>query len=197
MRTIELCFGKWNQAETFFRVLSVEFDAEITSLDELEIVLSGGSHDVRLRYVEEPFGAAGALVQELLRLFAALRSKRGEEHFTYTVLPREQVTLDFRDCKYMGEVFQVMRKNMAWEDWYGETLDALWDILTGLHYRGDDITILRPQRYTGISFGKNKDFTEYMDKLCGVFQRAEREGVLTVSVVLSPEEPQDLADDFI
>lgn len=84
------------------------------------------------------------------------------------------VTLDFSKCKYLGEVFLEMRTKMEWEDWYGENLYAIWDILTGLPYYGNDFTIIRPYSYTNIPHEQDQQFTEYIDKICAVFLRAER-----------------------
>lgn len=84
------------------------------------------------------------------------------------------VTLDFSRCKYISEIYLELRKKMKWEEWYGPNLDALWDILTGLPYYGNDFTIIRPYAYRDIPHEQDKLFTEYMDKLCTVFLRAER-----------------------
>lgn len=43
----------------------------------------------------------------------------------------EQITLDFTHCRDRAALYGEMREKMAWADWYGETLDALYDILTG------------------------------------------------------------------
>lgn len=97
------------------------------------------------------------------------------------------VTLDFSKCKYLGEVFQEMRTKMKWEDWYGENLYAIWDILTGLPYYGNNFTILRPYFYTNIPHEQDKQFTEYIDKICAVFLRAERMyGEITVHIEYLP-----------
>ena len=87
---------------------------------------------------------------------------------------RIAVTLDFTKCRYWKELYLEMRKKMKWVDWYGENLDALWDILTGLPYKGDDFTIRRPYSYTNIPYGQNESFTKYVDKICDVFQQAEQ-----------------------
>ena len=97
------------------------------------------------------------------------------------------VTLDFSKCKYLGEVFLEMRTKMEWEDWYGENLYAIWDILTGLPYYGNNFTILRPHFYTNIPHEQDKQFTEYIDKICAVFLRAERMyGEITVHIEYLP-----------
>ena len=95
---------------------------------------------------------------------------------------RVKVTLDFTRCQYMSEVFREMRTKMEWDDDLGENLSALWDILRGMPYKGDDFTIVRPRWFTGIPYGKNAAFTEYVDKICSIFQRAQSKGILTVRV---------------
>lgn len=60
------------------------------------------------------------------------------------------------------------------EHWHGENLYAIWDILTGLPYYGNNFTIVRPYFYTNIPHEQDKQFTEYVDKICAVFLRAER-----------------------
>lgn len=95
---------------------------------------------------------------------------------------RVQVILDFTQCKYLGEIFKEMRTKMNWDDWYGENLDALWDILRGLPYEGDDFTIYRLQQYTNIPHGQDAVFTEYVDKICAIFQRAQNQGLITADI---------------
>ena len=194
MKTITLQFGKWDRPSTFFNILSVEFGIvpKISALRELESFLcrSSGFH-VQLRSVERPFGAAGELVQEMLQLFERLRSQLGPERFDYTLLPREQVTLDFTPCRSIHDVFQEMRTKLAWADWYGENLDALWDVLTGLPHKGDTVTILRPHSFTGLSNGENSAFTAYVDKICAVFQEAQDETVLTVHIQYTDGETRE------
>lgn len=96
---------------------------------------------------------------------------------------RIAVTLDFTSCKYIPELFREMRRKMDWDEDFGENLSALWDILRGMPYRGDDFTIIRPVRFEGIPHGQDDIFTEYVDKICAVFQRAqERYGDILVTV---------------
>lgn len=96
---------------------------------------------------------------------------------------RIAVTLDFTSCKYIPELFREMRTKMDWDEDFGENLSALWDILRGMPYRGDDFTIIRPVRFEGIPHGQDDIFTEYVDKICAVFQRAqERYGDISVTV---------------
>lgn len=107
---------------------------------------------------------------------------------------RVKVTLDFTNCKYMSEVFWEMRTKMEWDDDLGENLSALWDILRGMPYKGDDFTIIRPRWFTGIPHGENAAFTEYVDKICSIFQRAQSQGILTVRVEYIDSDMRNLPD---
>ena len=60
------------------------------------------------------------------------------EELTGTVL------LDFSLCADIPALFQELRHRMAWEDWYGENLDALYDVLTGLPHRGRRFVLTLP-----------------------------------------------------
>lgn len=106
---------------------------------------------------------------------------------------RVKVTLDFTDCKYIGELFLEMRTRMEWDDDLGENLSALWDILRGMPYKGDDFTIIRPRWFTGIPHGQNASFTEYVDKICSIFQRAENQGILTARIEYTDGAADDLS----
>ena len=87
------------------------------------------------------------------------------------------VTLDFSECKYLGEVFLEMRTKMKWEDWYGENLYAVWDILTGLPYYGDDFHIIKPQSYP------NSDFCMQINKICQIFTEVQsKHGNIRVAI---------------
>ena len=86
---------------------------------------------------------------------------------------REQIILDFRECRSISSVYAEMRQKMEWMDWYGENPDALWDILTGLPYRGDDFIILRPRYYCGISDGMDAYITSQVDLICEIFLEAQ------------------------
>ena len=115
MKTIELWFGKWDSPSIFFNILSIEFESvpKITSLNELEcFICCHGDFNVQIRYADEPFGTAGELVLKMLQLFDQLHFKLRDRHFDYTLLGREQVTIDFSKCKDMSELFKEMRKKM-------------------------------------------------------------------------------------
>ena len=54
------------------------------------------------------------------------------------------VFLDFSSCADIPALFDELRHKMQWENWYGENLDALQDILTGLPHRGRMFIITPP-----------------------------------------------------
>ena len=54
------------------------------------------------------------------------------------------VTLDLSACRDRAGLYSVLRGKMAWEDWYGENLDALWDILTEPQHKGKQFRIILP-----------------------------------------------------
>ena len=95
---------------------------------------------------------------------------------------RIAVTIDFTDCRHIFDLYKEMRTKMEWDDDLGENLDALWDILRGMPYKGDDFTIIRPLYFKNIPYNQNKTFTNYVDKICSIFQYAQSEGILTVVI---------------
>ncbi|MBR4392959.1 MAG: barstar family protein [Oscillospiraceae bacterium] len=54
------------------------------------------------------------------------------------------VFLDFSSCADIPALYEELRSKMDWEDWYGENLDALYDILTGLPHKGRRFILTMP-----------------------------------------------------
>ena len=54
------------------------------------------------------------------------------------------VLLDFSNCADIPDLYRELREKMGWESWYGENLDALYDILTGLEHRGRRFAMALP-----------------------------------------------------
>ena len=50
--------------------------------------------------------------------------------------------LDFSNCKYLGEVHELIKKELELPEFYGCNLDALWDAVTGLMYVPANIKII-------------------------------------------------------
>ena len=45
---------------------------------------------------------------------------------------KKVITLDFTECCYLGEVHEVIRRELELPEWFGANPDALWDALTGI-----------------------------------------------------------------
>ena len=54
------------------------------------------------------------------------------------------VFVDFTASAEIGELYQELREKLQWEPWYGENLDALYDVLTGLPHRGTRFVLRMP-----------------------------------------------------
>ncbi len=54
------------------------------------------------------------------------------------------VFIDFSACADIPALYSELRSKMSWEPWYGENLDALHDVLTGLPHMGKHYVILLP-----------------------------------------------------
>ena len=53
--------------------------------------------------------------------------------------------IDFAGCETREELYAALRRTMGWADWYGENLDALWDVLTGLPHEGERFAVALPR----------------------------------------------------
>lgn len=115
--------------------------------------------------------------------------KRLAEKLGYAYYDQEIIT----SCRYAPDLYKEMRTKMEWDDDLGENLSALWDILWGMPYKGDDFTIIRPLYFQNIPHEQDRIFTEYVDKICSIFQRAQKQGILTVSV----KYVDDTADNLV
>ena len=82
----------------------------------------------------------------------------------------ETVTVDFSGCGSRDELYAELRRSMEWEAWYGETLDSLWDILTGLPHRGEKFIIIPP------SESAPDDVKKYAESIRSVFEEADALG---------------------
>lgn len=56
-------------------------------------------------------------------------------------MPKERL-LDFSKCQYLGEIHEVIQKELELPEWYGQNLSALWDSITGIMYVPADIKII-------------------------------------------------------
>ena len=79
------------------------------------------------------------------------------------------VFLDFRHSADIPALYEELRSKMAWEPWYGENLDALHDILTGLPHRGRRFVLLLPET------DAPPEVRLYAERIRRVFQDSEEE----------------------
>ena len=78
---------------------------------------------------------------------------------------KDRVTLDLSAALCREDIYAVLRREMEWQDWYGENLDAVWDILTGLPHRGERFVIIPPR-------AEDEGLREYAALLETVFREA-------------------------
>ena len=79
------------------------------------------------------------------------------------------VFLDFRHSADIPALYEELRSKMAWEPWYGENLDALHDILTGLPHRGSHFVLMLPEEDSPV------EVRLYAERIRRVFQDSEEE----------------------
>lgn len=178
MQTVELYLGRYDQTATLFRVISIEFGIEpkISSIEEFAHFLQDNAgHFVNIRGQDKLYGDAAESFNQVLQLFEQLRSERGKSYLDYAFIPSQKVILDFRKCSHVLDAYEEMRTQMEWEDWYGNNLDALWDILTGLPCKGDDFLILRLKKYCSNPNNYDQKLTIDIDKVCNQFLEAQEE----------------------
>ena len=76
-------------------------------------------------------------------------------------------SLDFSECRYLGEIYAQIKSVLELPHWCGENLDALWDAVTGMMYTPAEVTIM-PQTRT-------KELQEDVKEIITVFQEAQDE----------------------
>ncbi len=77
---------------------------------------------------------------------------------------QEKLIVDFTECKYFTDMHKRIKEGMKFPDYYGENLDALWDLIS--EPRDAFITI------KGIH-DLPKSFDEYVEKLLKTFEEAK------------------------
>ena len=78
--------------------------------------------------------------------------------------------LDFSNCKYLGEVHELIKKELELPEFYGCNLDALWDAVTGLMYVPANIKIIfKPETAAA------QKLADEIEKIISVFKEAEQE----------------------
>lgn len=85
-------------------------------------------------------------------------------------LYRKYRVLNFSNCKYIGEVHEVIKKELELPEFYGCNSDALWDAITGLMYVPVNIKIIyKPKAIEA------KKLNNEIEKIISVFKEAEQE----------------------
>ena len=52
------------------------------------------------------------------------------------------IVIDFSKCKYPMDLHNEIREKLELPEWYGNNLDALWDMLTGFIETPIEITVI-------------------------------------------------------
>ena len=76
-------------------------------------------------------------------------------------------SLDFSECRYLGEIYAQIKSVLELPQWCGENLDALWDAVTGMMYTPAEVTIIPKVR--------RKELQEDVKEIITVFQEAQDE----------------------
>ena len=88
--------------------------------------------------------------------------------------------LDFSECRYLGEIYEVIKNELELPAWFGANLDALWDAITGIMYTPAEIRISR-------TVGRSELLLD-VDEIIAVFREAEEKYHEISVIVTSCEE---------
>ncbi|MDO4418992.1 MAG: barstar family protein [Ruminococcus sp.] len=81
-----------------------------------------------------------------------------------------EVTLNFSDCDYLGEVHKIIKEQLNFPEWYGCNLDALWDCLTGIMQAPANIKIVfKPEKKSTLAL------SDEIQRIIEVFKEATDE----------------------
>ncbi len=82
----------------------------------------------------------------------------------------KNIVIDFSLCKYPMDLHKEIKKKLELPEWYGNNLDALWDMLTGFIETPINITVIfKP--YTAAAEG----LKENVLKIIETFKEANEE----------------------
>ena len=80
------------------------------------------------------------------------------------------IVIDFSKCKYPLDLHNEIRKKLELPEWYGNNLDALWDMLTGFIETPIEITVIyKPENKAA------KNLKENILKVIETFKEAAQE----------------------
>ena len=88
--------------------------------------------------------------------------------------------LDFSECSYLGEIYEVIKNELELPVWFGANLDALWDAITGIMYTPAEIRI-------STTVGRSELLLD-VDEIIAVFREAEEKYHEISVIVTSPKE---------
>jgi len=84
-------------------------------------------------------------------------------------MERKEIMLDFTGCKYITEVHWKIRDTFYFPSFYGENLDALWDM--GCDYIGSNDEVFELVKIRGVD-ALPKEIREYfMNRIMEIFYR--------------------------
>lgn len=133
-------------------------------------LMFGGDPDGKFRNLLDYAGKTGEEISDpwFTRQFQTAWDEiyEGCEGMFKAVTEGETVTIDFSHCTTRKDLYNELRRKMEWQDWYGETLDSLWDILTGLPHKGTAFIISLP------SENAPDDVRNYAALMKSVFEEA-------------------------
>lgn len=82
--------------------------------------------------------------------------------------------LDFSGCSSVGQLYEVIAREMELPAWFGNNRSAFWDALTGMIETPASIVFHRQT--------KNPELADYIEKLIAIARRAENEEALGITV---------------
>ena len=88
--------------------------------------------------------------------------------------------LDFSECRYLREIYEVSKNELELPAWFGANLDALWDAVTGIMYTPAEVRIYR-------TAGRSELLPD-VDEIIAVFREAEEKYHEISVIVTSPKE---------
>lgn len=82
----------------------------------------------------------------------------------------KNIVIDFSKCKYPLDLHSEIREKLELPEWYGNNLDALWDMLTGFIETPINITmIFKPETKSA------ENLKENVLKIIETFEEASEE----------------------
>ena len=93
----------------------------------------------------------------------------------------KRFTLNFSECRYLGEIYAHIKSALELPKWCGENLDALWDAVTGMMYTPAEVIICPEVR--------RKELRDEVNEIIAVFREAEQE-YHEISVIVLNSQPE-------